>query len=125
MVPGWVIWAVSAAKGTPLCELYGLNLVPLLLYGFTSLTWRTTQVRGPWAWIGYDWDFCAPMHDMPPELFLDYGDPVGTCVATTPGVYERVFERAVATFDTNTYQGAVTLLPVPQAVPELELAAQE
>ena len=23
-VPGWVIWAVSAAKGTPLCELYGL-----------------------------------------------------------------------------------------------------
>jgi hypothetical protein len=22
-VPGWVIWAVSAAKGTPLCELYG------------------------------------------------------------------------------------------------------
>ncbi len=24
-VPRWVIWAVSAAKGTPLCELYGLT----------------------------------------------------------------------------------------------------
>jgi hypothetical protein len=67
-------------------------------------------VRGPWAWIGYSWDFCAAHHTMPPELFLDYGDPVNTCEQTTPGVFVRVFEHAVAAFDTNTYKGAVTML---------------
>jgi hypothetical protein len=28
---------------------------------------------------------------------------------TTPGVFVRMFSNSVAVFDTNTYQGAVTL----------------
>lgn len=36
-------------------------------------------IRGPWAWIGYSWEWCAPHYDMPAGLFVDYGDPVDTC----------------------------------------------
>ena len=66
-------------------------------------------VRGPAAWIGYTSTFCAAHYDLPGALFLDYGDPLGTCKETSPGVFQRQFANAVAEFDTNTYQGSVKL----------------
>lgn len=66
-------------------------------------------VRGPTAWIGYGWEWCAETYEMPPALFLDYGDPLGTCSETSHGVFVRYFAHGIATFDTNTYTGSLNL----------------
>ena len=66
-------------------------------------------IRGPWAWLGYSWDFCAQPHAMPPALFVDYGDPLGTCAQVAPGVFEREFEHATARFNTSSYKGQMIM----------------
>lgn len=66
-------------------------------------------VRGPWAWLGYSYTFCAAKYTMPPALFLDYGDPLSTCAESAPGIFTRRFAHAVATVDTNAYTGRVAL----------------
>lgn len=66
-------------------------------------------VRGPWAWLGYGYEFCAAKYEMPAELFLNYGSPMGTCTTTAPGVYAREFEHSTAVFDTNTYKGEIIM----------------
>jgi hypothetical protein len=68
-------------------------------------------VRGPWSFVGYGWEWCATDYQMPPGLFLDYGDPLGTCAETAPGsgVFSRPFTRSTAFFDTNVYAGNVTM----------------
>ena len=65
-------------------------------------------VRGPWAWLGYSWTFCAAHYTMPPALFAEYGIPVNTCYASAPGIYHRDFTKGSASFDANTYTGWVT-----------------
>ena len=68
-------------------------------------------VRGPFAWLGYSWTFCASVYTMPDALFLEYGDPLAVCSETSPGsgVFVREFAHATASFDTKSYKGSVLL----------------
>jgi hypothetical protein len=66
-------------------------------------------VRGPWAWIGYNYEFCAERYTMPRALADDYGAALGTCAPTHPGstVFAREYERATVFFDTSDYTGTI------------------
>jgi hypothetical protein len=69
-------------------------------------------VRGPWSFIGFGWEWCAVNYTLPDGLFVDYGDPVGTCseTSTGSGIFVRDFANSKAQFDTNTYTGSITML---------------
>lgn len=66
-------------------------------------------IRGPFAWIGYTWDFCAANHEMPDGLFLNYGDPMGTCSESAPGIFTREFEHATAVFNVTDFTAAMVM----------------
>jgi len=66
-------------------------------------------VRGPFAWIGYNWDFCSPQHIMPPALFMDYGIPLNTCEATSSDYFIRKYANATVWFNTTSYTGGIIM----------------
>lgn len=64
-------------------------------------------VRGPSAYLGYGWDFCSPYHEMPPALFVDYGDPLDTCQESQPNYFTRQYSNATVWFNTTSYTGGI------------------
>lgn len=75
-------------------------------------------IRGPFAWIGHDFNSCSlgsqpvggagQMYERPPALDVDYGIPKGQCQETTqPGVFQRTWTKAVVQFQCSTGKGSV------------------
>ena len=51
---------------------------------------RFLLVRGPYAYIGWQWVGCLDSYERPAELENDYGTPVdAVCSEASPGVFER------------------------------------
>lgn len=95
-----------------------------------SARWAHLQIRGPYAWLGYDWNSCsfgsAPAggrhgqaFTWPSMLDSDVGEPLdGACSVlggAASGIYERRYSRALVTFDCATWTGSVTLSSSPAA----------
>lgn len=62
-------------------------------------------IRGPHAYIGHGWLGCSRGAYMyPPELNLDFGEPLGLCfeTAANSGVFARNFTHADVVMDCNT-----------------------
>jgi hypothetical protein len=91
-------------------------------------------VRGPWAWLGYNWAYCgcggAPGpgpqpglgarfpwrmdcggYPRPASLDVDYGEPTGLCAETSAGsgVFQRSWTKATVAMDCNTGTPSITL----------------
>ena len=65
-------------------------------------------VRGPYAWLGDGWQGCVgEPTPLPPQVFLDYGVPVGNTTQAAPGVFTRQWSKAQVTFDCNKYESAI------------------
>ena len=89
-------------------------------------------IRGPYAYLGYNWNGCSftstpggrnnQSWSFPDELDTDVGEPLGTCAETAPGsgVFERVWSRARVAFDCGAWVGTVT-----PTTPPAEAAAPE
>eukprot|EP00937_MAST-01D_sp_MAST-1D-sp2_P007467 g7467.t1 len=74
---------------------------------------RFLLVRGPYAYIGWQWVGCRDVYERPPELENDYGTPVdAVCHETAPGtgVYEREWTAGTVRMDCNTWTAT---LPQP------------
>eukprot|EP00047_Mylnosiga_fluctuans_P008772 m.260071 g.260071 ORF g.260071 m.260071 type:complete len:421 (-) comp23253_c0_seq1:104-1366(-) len=69
-------------------------------------------VRGPYAWLGYDWVGCNTTYEFRPELTKDYGTPLGTCAETAAGsgVFTREYSKATVQMDCNTWMGSVAMV---------------
>lgn len=70
------------------------------------------QVRGNYSWLGWGWKGCSRSYHFPDEFNQDYGEPVGLCEETAPGVFRRQWTKGHATMDCNTWTGTV-YPPVP------------
>jgi len=82
-------------------------------------------IRGPYAYLGFNWNGCAfgiipggrnnQSWSFPDELDMDVGEPLGNCAETAPGsgVFERAWSRASVAFDCGAWVGTVT----PNATP--------
>ena len=63
-------------------------------------------VRGPYAWIGYSWDGCAPnvpTYERPALLDRDFGVPLEQCMEVQPGVFRRRWSLATVSLNCNTW----------------------
>ena len=66
-------------------------------------------MRGEYAWMGYGWEGC--IHEPPPVVAYDrdYGEPLGRCSETIPGVFTREWSKAIVTMDCNTFVANITM----------------
>jgi hypothetical protein len=63
-------------------------------------------VRGPYAWLGYNWEGCNVEYEFPEPLTFDYGVPTGVCQETVPGqsgIFIREWTKANITINCNTF----------------------
>ena len=69
---------------------------------------RFLLVRGPYAYIGWQWVGCRDTYPRPPELENDYGTPVdAVCAEVSPGVYERAWTSGTVRMDCNTWEASI------------------
>jgi hypothetical protein len=83
-------------------------------------------VRGPYAYIGHSWMGCIQPdgyvagnttkgYERPPQLDVDYGEPVdllGSCAETVPGksgVFEREWTKASVRMDCNEWEATIKM----------------
>ena len=70
-------------------------------------------VRGPFAWIGFNWLGCDyEWWALPPQLRTEYGEPLGTFYETMPnksGVFARNFTLADVELDCNTFSATILM----------------
>lgn len=79
-------------------------------------------IRGPYAWLGYSWMGCfndkgdptcaSIKYHFPPELGVDYGEPLSTCSETAPGseIFTRKWSKATVTLNCKTWEGNITMV---------------
>ena len=65
-------------------------------------------VRGPYAYLGHGWLGCSREYAYPAALNGDYGEPMGLCTETTPGVFVRQFTKSTVQMDCGTYTPTIT-----------------
>jgi hypothetical protein len=69
-------------------------------------------VRGPHAWLGYGWSSCPPPASFvrPPEVDVDYGEPLGFCAETAPGsgVWSREYTKYSVSLDCASFTATLT-----------------
>jgi hypothetical protein len=69
-------------------------------------------VRGPHAWLGYGWSSCPPPASFvrPPEVDVDYGEPLGFCAETAPGsgVWSREYTKYSVALDCASFTATLT-----------------
>jgi hypothetical protein len=69
-------------------------------------------IRGPYAWIGFNWIGCDYEHwALPPQLRIEYGEPLGPFFETLPsvsGVFVRNFTGADVSVDCSTFTSTIT-----------------
>lgn len=76
---------------------------------------RFLLVRGPYAYIGWQWVGCRDSYERPPELERDYGTPVDeVCHEASSGVFDRKWTTGTVRMDCNTW--TATLPPPPVTV---------
>lgn len=67
--------------------------------------------RGPYAWLGYDWNGCRAAHyPYPRQWSEDFGVPLNNCTETTKGVFQRRWTRATVEWDCNRGEGKIDRL---------------
>jgi hypothetical protein len=78
----------------------------------TQDTAQFLLVRGPYAWLGYGWSSCRTPNtfERPPEVDVDYGEPLGFSAETAPGsgVWSREFTKYNVTLDCNNWAASFT-----------------
>jgi hypothetical protein len=76
--------------------------------------------RGPFAFLGTGWVGCAPddgveggghnqTYVRPAEFDVDYGEPTGLCVQTTPGVFVRHWTKATVSHDCSSGRSSIAM----------------
>lgn len=110
--------------GAPVLHAYseGAGRVFDPLPAFTQDLAAFLLLRGPHAWLGYNWNGCSfgaqppggrngQKWSFPPELDVDVGEPRGPCAEAAPagasGVFTRAWTRADVSFDCNSWTGRV------------------
>jgi hypothetical protein len=69
---------------------------------------RFLLVRGPYAYIGWQWVGCRDSYERPPELELDFGTPIdAVCHETSSGVFERKWTSGMVRMDCNTWSATL------------------
>ena len=67
--------------------------------------------RGPYAWVGYDWNGCrVARYPYPRQWSEDFGVPLNNCTETTKGVFQRSWTRASVEWDCNRKEGKIDRL---------------
>jgi len=82
--------------------------------------------RGPYAWLGWGvwgmtWPFNPePAHgglppspegvSRPKEIDQDYGVPLGLCIETEKGIFERKWSKAMVKLDCNKFEGSIEII---------------
>ena len=79
-------------------------------------------IRGPFAWLGFNWNGCSygpnppggrynQSWTFPDALNLDYGIPESTCLENSQNsnLFERNYTRAFVSFDCLTWIGSISL----------------
>jgi hypothetical protein len=65
--------------------------------------------RGPYAYLGHGWLGCSHFYNFPPELNLDYGEPIDkVCKETATDVFTREYTHATVQMDCNTFTPTIT-----------------
>jgi hypothetical protein len=66
-------------------------------------------VRGPYAWLGYGWQGCSESGPpgIPPQLLLDYGEPLNNVTETSHNVFERRWSKATVAMNCATMEASV------------------
>ena len=73
-----------------------------------SYTAQFLLYRGPYAWLGYDWNGCRVDHyPYPPQWSEDFGAPVATCSEVADGVFQRNWTKATVTWDCHAARGTI------------------
>ena len=68
-------------------------------------------VRGPYAWMGDGWNGCQGVPTpLPPQVFLDYGVPLGNTTLVAHNVFRRQWSKAQVTFDCNSYNASIEFI---------------
>ena len=65
--------------------------------------------RGEYGFLGYGWHGCVDTAPPSQAYDYDFGEPVGLCVESSPGVFSRVWTKAAVHFDCNTMKANITL----------------
>ena len=69
---------------------------------------RFLLVRGPYAYIGWQWVGCRDSYERPPALEHDYGVPVeAVCREVSQGVFERRWTSGLVRMDCNTWSATL------------------
>lgn len=77
-------------------------------------------IRGPYSWLGHGWLGCSRDYVFPPQLQMDYGEPMGLCSETAPGsnVFARDWTKATVQMDCNKWEPTITWKAEREAVRE-------
>ena len=70
---------------------------------------RFLLVRGAYSWMGYGWEGCITTPPPVEEFDHDYGQPLGLCRETSPGVFYREWTKAHVGLDCNSFSANITL----------------
>jgi hypothetical protein len=65
--------------------------------------------RGPYGYMGWGWHGCVNAPPPSAQFDYDYGEPLGLCNESAPGVFTREWTKAMVTMDCNTMQPNITL----------------
>ena len=84
---------------------------PAVLPGLKADLANFLLIRGPYAWLGHGWKGCSRNYLFPPELNLDYGEPMGVCKesASGSGVFTRDWSKASVEMDCNTWTPTISM----------------
>jgi len=94
-----------------------------LMFGFTRVASRQPfplpafeqdlatflLVRGPYAWLGYDWVGCSKPWERPAGMDIDYGVPTSDCKETQTGVFVREYSKATVTMDCTSWTANIKM----------------
>ena len=65
--------------------------------------------RGDYAWIGYGWIGCLAEYFRPPEVDVDYGEPLDFCSEKEDGVFVRELSKATVLFDCDKMNAEIVM----------------
>jgi|EP01044_Picomonas_judraskeda_P002067 hypothetical protein len=68
-------------------------------------------IRGPYAWLGWNWVGCGATPLRPAGMDGDYGEPVGLCKETAPQsqIFERNYTKAKVTLNCAEWEGHIDM----------------